>query len=344
MALLGTLDTIGLDEVFGLLEHARKTGALHVNAPHFAGLLFFVDGQISAGQSDLASMAVDRTPGEFANHIVDVMCELLLLSEGDFEFRTDEVIETGGVQPVSTQAMLEHVRTILADWPTVETVIPSNMVQPRLVEEPYYETVTVDRAAWRVLFAVDGARTVREIALAVNSGIVATSFALRDLVHVGAVEILGSDGSVIADVHSVGVAASDVQRVGRNAGLPSEVVGGMGDDNSALGAPLDEDPTTDHDALLASLHDLSSYGAAGSKTGGSSVFDQTGEGRAGRLGVADLSRYPEIPAARESAVPGDGPGQGPGELPTDMANFEDASSQTEDRGVLMRMFATLRES
>ncbi|MCZ7526112.1 MAG: DUF4388 domain-containing protein [Acidimicrobiia bacterium] len=189
MSLKGTLETFPLGEVIALVGRTAKTGALRVTSRGGSGTLFFVEGSLCGTQDpDAADAPADRT--DFEGRLLDLCFSLNRLGDGGFEFES-------GVQPpwpaehrVPTAAVMDLVATVEQEWPAVQAVIPSGECGLRLAERLRVDEVTIDAAGWCILRAVDGRRTVRQIARDLRYGLVATSRTLRPLVESGMVEIV----------------------------------------------------------------------------------------------------------------------------------------------------------
>jgi hypothetical protein len=243
MTLQGSLDTFSIPDVLALLAQTRKTGALHVRGERGRGVLYFAGGRVCGAETgeDSGPVAEDG----FDERLADVTFELLRNDSGTFEFEPD-------AQPVWPAAGEAEVTTVVAEaaarleeWRTIEAVIPSMEVRPRLVDQLPSETVTIDRKRWRVLTAVDGRRRVSVIARVLEMSEFHLCRTLKLLVDAGIVEL---DGDV-RSVHGDGAVEDDVA-------APAAAPTYLHDDGQAeppaLAAPY-ASGTTDDSALLRLL-------------------------------------------------------------------------------------------
>jgi hypothetical protein len=60
MTLEGSLDAFSLPDIFQLLSFTKKSGALHIQSPSTAGVVFFATGSVTGGTSDTGRQALGR--------------------------------------------------------------------------------------------------------------------------------------------------------------------------------------------------------------------------------------------------------------------------------------------
>lgn len=188
MALQGTLDTFALSDVLFLLAGTQKTGDLAVEGDRSTGHLAFAGGGLVGGSAGTATGTVDT------------LFALLRNRSGAFEFSaadSDEVGEGGPVSareagdpveagdPIEVGDALAVAQGRLAEWETIEAVVPSLTARVALAEELSDKEVVIDRTTWRLLLAVGSGSTVGEIGTALVLDEWNVSAAVRDLVTGG---------------------------------------------------------------------------------------------------------------------------------------------------------------
>ena len=138
--LQGSLDNFALDEVLGLLSSTSKTGRLSLTGDRGEGSL-----TIYAGQLVDASASYDSN----GSAPEDVIFELLRYVDGSFTFDASEIEATDSTRDINEVLVSAEGR--LADWRTIESVVPSlsHMVTPAASLPA--EEVTINRSEWTTL-------------------------------------------------------------------------------------------------------------------------------------------------------------------------------------------------
>lgn len=191
MPLQGTLDAFSLDEVLQMLGHARKTGALDVDAPsRVGGTIYLAGGRFCGAESGELTGKV-ATPEELEARLIDVCFALLRVEVGSFEFQPDRLPSWPVGAGIDVEPILDHVRGLVRDWSAIEDVIPSFESRPALARELARDSVTLDRDGWAVVSAVDGHTDVRGMARTLGRSVLDVAGVLKDLVDTGAVAIDG---------------------------------------------------------------------------------------------------------------------------------------------------------
>jgi hypothetical protein len=180
--LQGSLDNFALDEVLGLLSSTSKTGKLDLKGDRGAGSLVLNQGQL-----------VDATASNTANGttIEDVLFELLRFSDGSFTFTATES-EAGDTYRDVGEA-LAAAEGRLADWRTIESVVPSLGHVVTLVPELPADEITVNRQEWAVLNAIAAGCPVSQVCDDLDLGEVEGSRQIKDLAERNLV-MIGSPG------------------------------------------------------------------------------------------------------------------------------------------------------
>ncbi|MEM8925870.1 MAG: DUF4388 domain-containing protein [Actinomycetota bacterium] len=141
--LQGSLDDFALEEVLELLSSTSKTGKLEVKGDRGHGALRLNEGRLVDAEASYTANGVESE---------DVLFELLRFADGNFHFTASKSEEGSHADNVSE--VLEAAQARLADWRTIEAIVPSlrHIVTP--VPELPDEEVTLTRREWAVLIVV----------------------------------------------------------------------------------------------------------------------------------------------------------------------------------------------
>jgi hypothetical protein len=175
VALQGTLDTFALPDVLRLLATTRKTGRLVVRGNRGDGSVWIDSGSVVGANA--ASLPPASTPGE-------VIFELLRHTEGSFTFDSDATPTEVGA-PAEVEPLLLDAERLLAEWRSIEAVVPSLDAWVTLAPELPGAEAVVDASRWRTIVAVGGGTTVGAIGEVLGLGEVPVSRLVKDLVELG---------------------------------------------------------------------------------------------------------------------------------------------------------------
>lgn len=175
MALQGDLQSFALNDVLRLLSGTSKSGRLAVTSGGDNGDVWLDGGGVVGG-------AVSSAP--FATDVVDVVMELLRFVEGAFTFHDDETISEPA-EPADVDTVLARAEELLAEWKEVEAVVPSMEGWVVFAPEIEGEQTTVTAAHWRVLAALGGGLTVRELGAHFEQTDLVASRQVKELVEAG---------------------------------------------------------------------------------------------------------------------------------------------------------------
>jgi hypothetical protein len=183
----GTFETLTISELLRTLAGARKTGALELSAGDVDGRIHLVDGRCRAAESASLADPLDSDEALEAR-LVELCFSVARQPEGDFRFFADEAAPWTTAVGVELEGVLTEVERQLEEWREIQAVIPSLDVHPHLRDELRADSLTVDPALWRLLVAIDGRRSVREVIDRTRQGVLDVCHALKGLVDQGAVE------------------------------------------------------------------------------------------------------------------------------------------------------------
>lgn len=292
-------------EVLGLVEHARQTGALEVRGPQGHGTLYTTAGRFCAGEAADYSGPVESR-GALDVRLIDVCFHLFRFESGEFEFTANRVPPWEAEQATDIAPIVERVEQIVRAWPAIEAAVPSFDHPLEVVDDLAEDTVTLSRAAFRVLTLVDGRRTVRHIARELGQSIVIIAPIVQQLVETGAARV-GSAGARPPEPEPEAGPMGDVV-------LPSGAI-------HAVAEPSGDDPAEPPRVT--------------------SVPDPTAS-----LDREALARERAVLAAKAGLdTPGPVPSEAPGEeaVTEPEADDPDQTMMTSDRGALLRLFSGLRD-
>jgi uncharacterized protein DUF4388 len=183
LALRGTLDTFGLQDVLRLLATTGKTGRLRVDGDQGQGSIWLRDGAVLTALSDRAESA---PPDE-------VLADLLRYEMGDFSFDaafdgSDQA--TNGSEPHDIEQLLSSASRLLDEWNNLLGVVPSLDHRVGLVEAiPDDEEVTIDARRWEIITALGPGCTAGELATSLELTELDVLRTVHDLVQLGIVEV-----------------------------------------------------------------------------------------------------------------------------------------------------------
>jgi uncharacterized protein DUF4388 len=176
VSLQGSLQTMPVADMLGLLTSTGKTGEFRVDGAPVDTRLCLRDGELVAS-----------TSGRNLNH-ADAVFELVRLVEGTFVFEPGlEPSVAGEASPL--HPLLEEARRRLVEWREIEKVVPSLDVVVRPVEEAPGPEIVLRPEQWRMLVAAGGGRTVHDLLDHLSLAEFDGCRAIKDLVDQGFVTI-----------------------------------------------------------------------------------------------------------------------------------------------------------
>ena len=185
--LQGTLETLALPELLNLLAQSRKTGALWLDAAHSSSVVYLVDGRCCAAESSDAGEPVADAPALLAR-VVDICFAVERAEDGAFRFGLEkppwECAET-----VDLEVAIEELGRLVGEWREIQAVIPSLECRVRLNEDLGVSELTIDRELWQLIVALDGRRTVRDLAKKTGRPVLDVCHAILALVDADAVNV-----------------------------------------------------------------------------------------------------------------------------------------------------------
>lgn len=147
---------------------------------------------------DAAALDVEQVRALAADHVHDVVFELMRWPDGTFVFVVDEPDPDDVGVAVPVPDAVEEAQRRLAVWTTLAAAVRPPASVPRLVGVPPEDPV-VSRDEWGVLALVDGRRSVADVVARSGRGEYAAVSALAALAERGLLVVDGGDGDPLAD-------------------------------------------------------------------------------------------------------------------------------------------------
>jgi hypothetical protein len=203
--LQGTFETLGLAELLGLLAQTRKTGALWLDAGPASAVIYVVDGRSCAAMSNEATDPITDAPTLLVR-LVDLCFSVARAEDGSFRFGVEDA-PWSCEETVDLEVVNEELARLLDEWREIQAVIPSLECRLKLSEDLGVEELPVDRERWRLLTAIDGRRSVRELVRKTNRPVLEVCHAVLALVDAGACTV-GAPPAAPSSSRSTGGKAS----------------------------------------------------------------------------------------------------------------------------------------
>jgi hypothetical protein len=185
--LQGTLETLPLAELVGLLSHSRKTGALWLETANSSAVLYVVEGRCVAAEASDAGDPVNDHDA-LLTRVVDVCFAAARSDVGKFRFGPEEAPWSCD-DPVDLDVAVDEVARLVSEWHDIQAVIPSLDCRIRLVDELGVDELALDRERWQLVVAIDGRRSVRDLVRKTNRPVLDVCHTILSLVDAGAVNV-----------------------------------------------------------------------------------------------------------------------------------------------------------
>jgi Domain of unknown function (DUF4388) len=185
--LQGTLETLALPELFSLLSHSRKTGALWLDAANSSAVVYIVDGRCCAAESSEAGEQLTDQAALLAR-VVDVCFAVERAGDGAFRFGPEET-PWACEETVDLEVAVDELARLVDEWRDIQAVIPALECRIRLTDELRVDELTVDRERWQLIVALDGRRSVRDLVRKTSRPVLDVCHAIVELVEAGAVNV-----------------------------------------------------------------------------------------------------------------------------------------------------------
>lgn len=186
MALQGTIDTFPFEDVLTLIASSSKIGRLTLTGDRGVGSLWLngdevLGGEIGTGPNGSGPFV---PPGR-------AVFELLRFDDGSFIFESLEPFElpSFGQDPVPTAQCLAEARSMLREWETIQSKVPSTSHRVVLAMEPAVDEILLDVSTWRTLVMITRCSSVGHLALELGMDDLECARLVAGLVDDGIVEV-----------------------------------------------------------------------------------------------------------------------------------------------------------
>jgi hypothetical protein len=181
MALSGTLNDFGIDEVLVFVGNVGRSGALTVDDGARRGQLWIDAGQVAA-----ASFGEGEDP-------VEVVFELMRLGQGSFSFDQSQPPAHGGGRR-HLESVLADARARLGEWREIERVVPSLVALVALNPVAPGSEVHVDAEQWATICAIGAGGPVGQVADRLGLREFAACKAVKAVVDAGLAAVAAASG------------------------------------------------------------------------------------------------------------------------------------------------------
>ena len=185
--LQGTLETLSLPELLGLLAQSRKTGALWLDAANSSSVVYIADGRCCAAESSDAAEPLGD-PHALLARVVDICFAIERADDGAFRFGPEDP-PWACPETVDLEVAIDDLSRLVEEWREIQAVIPSLECRVRLAEELGVGELALDRERWQLVVAVDGRRNVRDLVRKTNRPVLDVCHAILALVDAGALTV-----------------------------------------------------------------------------------------------------------------------------------------------------------
>lgn len=233
MSFQGSLDTVGLSDVFQLFAFSRKSGALHLRSGERHGIVYFDAGDVyygtaapGEGVGNLLVKAALVTPEQWKNvlaasgdkkahgelllaedgidadaveafiqeRIEDAIFRLMQWDHGEFELE-DEQHPFGSVFKFACDPLLAEGERRLQVWSEISETIPSTDMGVRVRHElpDGVDDVTVTRDEWRLIAAIQTGTSIVDLAASLGKTEFRVVQALHELISRDLVELISEE-------------------------------------------------------------------------------------------------------------------------------------------------------
>jgi hypothetical protein len=171
----GNLDKFPLRELIEMVVYSSVTGVLELRAGTDVGQIYFRDGQ-----------PYHAATGEHVG--MDAVAVMFEERDAPFRFVADSETTEWSLW-VDPWELIERGEAQAQLWARVRKYIPSMDWVPALRGAPTADHIHIREAAWPVLAAIDGQRSVTAVADHLNLVVLDACDALADLIEQGLIEI-----------------------------------------------------------------------------------------------------------------------------------------------------------
>jgi hypothetical protein len=175
MSFQGSIQELPVPDIIQLVSVSAKTGMFTLIRGAERGYIYLKGGQmVHARVGDLT--------GE------EAIYALAIWNSGDFQFTPNEQPDTATIEKSNTSLLMEAARR-LDEWKVLSRKIPGMEYVPRFVRRDVAEPVTLSPLEWNLVIAMDGKKSLAEIARGMGTSAFDTAKVVYGLITSGLVEM-----------------------------------------------------------------------------------------------------------------------------------------------------------
>lgn len=199
MGLQGTIETLPAKEVLRALCAHGSTGVFEMRGDAGRLSLSLVGGLLVAGDLENLFVSPKDSPkdgpkdgpkdrDELSLSLVDVLCAMLRIESGSYEFR-DGAIERPGELRIDLHDVLSRAVAVADALNALKSSVPSLDAIPLLIESEEDAPITLNRSMLRLVSHVDDHQSIAQIAGVIGLSAYEVTIPIAELIALG---ILGS--------------------------------------------------------------------------------------------------------------------------------------------------------
>jgi hypothetical protein len=194
MSFQGSIQELPVPDIIQLVSVSSKTGMFTLIRGAERGYIYLKNGQmVHARVGDLT--------GE------EAIYALAIWNSGDFQFTPNEQPDTATIEKSNTSLLMEAARR-LDEWKVLSRKIPGMEYVPRFVKRDIAEPVTLSPVEWNLVIAMDGKKSLSEIARAMGISAFDAAKVVYGLITSGLVEMRSREAGRPPSLASAPAAAS----------------------------------------------------------------------------------------------------------------------------------------
>ena len=188
MSFQGSIQELPVPDIIQLVSVSAKTGMFTLVRGSERGYIYLKGGQmVHARVGDLT--------GE------EAIYALAIWNSGDFQFTPNEQPETATIEKSNTSLLMEAARR-LDEWKVLSRKIPGMEYVPRFLRRDVAEPVTLSPLEWNLVIAMDGKRSLAELARVMGTSAFDAAKVVYGLITSGLVEMRPREAGRALQPHS----------------------------------------------------------------------------------------------------------------------------------------------
>ena len=191
VGLQGTIETLPAKEVLRALCAHGSSGVLEMRGDAGRLSLSLLGGLLVAGDMERLFVSPKDSPenrDELSLRLVDVLCSMLRIESGSYEFR-DGAIERPGEARIDLHDVLSRAVAVADALTALKSSVPSLDAIPMLIESEEDAPITLNRSMLRLVSHVDDHQSIAQIAGVIGLSAYEVTIPIAELIALG---ILGS--------------------------------------------------------------------------------------------------------------------------------------------------------